>query len=153
MCVLYIWVCLLFLSYIIDGLLSKGEIVFFAFVLRFSYFWLLWILWVQSLCCGQVFLSLLLLLSCTYGFICFRASDRLKNVSSKYLPWNAVAPRAFKSSSISTEAVRESKVSKEYGSEQIQVNSLPWWTCNNWTVLLHSSVWNISSPLAVTMFF
>ncbi|KAK6149043.1 hypothetical protein DH2020_016568 [Rehmannia glutinosa] len=50
-----------------------------------------------------------------------RASDRLKKVSSKYLPWNAVAPRAFMSSSISTEAVRESKVSKEYGSEQIQV--------------------------------
>ncbi|KAK6149054.1 hypothetical protein DH2020_016579 [Rehmannia glutinosa] len=50
-----------------------------------------------------------------------RASDRLKKLSSKYVPWNAVAPRAFMSSSISTEAVRESKVSKEYGSEQIQV--------------------------------
>ncbi|KAI3444327.1 hypothetical protein Pfo_000992 [Paulownia fortunei] len=50
-----------------------------------------------------------------------RASDRLKKVSSMYLPWNAVGPRAFMASTISTEAVRESKVSKEYGSEQIQV--------------------------------
>ncbi|KAL0453216.1 UNVERIFIED_CONTAM: DNA gyrase subunit B, chloroplastic/mitochondrial [Sesamum latifolium] len=50
-----------------------------------------------------------------------RASDRLKKVSSKNSAWNAFALRAFMSSSISTEAVRESKVSKEYGSEQIQV--------------------------------
>ncbi|KAL8041283.1 hypothetical protein ABFX02_10G155700 [Erythranthe guttata] len=57
------------------------------------------------------------------SFILFscRASDRLKKVSSKHVPWNAVVPRAFMSSSISTEAVRENKVSKEYGSEQIQV--------------------------------
>ncbi|KAK4412845.1 DNA gyrase subunit B, chloroplastic/mitochondrial [Sesamum alatum] len=50
-----------------------------------------------------------------------RASDRLKKVSSKNSAWNAFVLRAFMSSSISTEAVRESKVSKEYGSEQIQV--------------------------------
>ncbi|GFP80804.1 DNA gyrase subunit b chloroplastic/mitochondrial [Phtheirospermum japonicum] len=53
---------------------------------------------------------------------CLIASDRLKKVSSKYLPWNAVAPRAFMSSTVlGTEAVSESKASKEYGSEQIQV--------------------------------
>ncbi|KAL0359624.1 UNVERIFIED_CONTAM: DNA gyrase subunit B, chloroplastic/mitochondrial [Sesamum angustifolium] len=46
-----------------------------------------------------------------------RASDRLKKVSSKNSAWNAFISRAFMSSSISTEA----KVSKEYGSEQIQV--------------------------------
>ncbi|KAK4404761.1 DNA gyrase subunit B, chloroplastic/mitochondrial [Sesamum angolense] len=45
------------------------------------------------------------------------ASDRLKKVYSKNSAWNAFIPRAFMSSSISTEA----KVSKEYGSEQIQV--------------------------------
>ncbi|XP_057785429.1 LOW QUALITY PROTEIN: DNA gyrase subunit B, chloroplastic/mitochondrial-like [Salvia miltiorrhiza] len=50
-----------------------------------------------------------------------RASDRLKKLSSNCLPCHAVIPRAFMSSSSSTEAVRESKASKEYGSEQIQV--------------------------------
>ncbi|GER52544.1 DNA gyrase subunit B [Striga asiatica] len=52
-----------------------------------------------------------------------RATDgwSLKKVSSKHLRWNAVTPRAFMSSTVSTEAVHESKVSKEYGSEQIQV--------------------------------
>ncbi|KAL8493773.1 hypothetical protein ACS0TY_024803 [Phlomoides rotata] len=56
----------------------------------------------------------------SFVLISSRASGRLKKVSSNHTPWNAVAPRAFMSS-ISTEAVRESKVSKEYGSEQIQV--------------------------------
>ncbi|KAG8367000.1 hypothetical protein BUALT_Bualt16G0026900 [Buddleja alternifolia] len=50
-----------------------------------------------------------------------RASDRLKKVSGNYLQWNAVCPKAFMSSSITTETFRENKVSKEYGSEQIQV--------------------------------
>lgn len=50
-----------------------------------------------------------------------REGDKLRGVSSKYWPCNIVSPRAFMSSSISTEAFRESKVSKEYGSEQIQV--------------------------------
>ncbi|KAL3637148.1 hypothetical protein CASFOL_019447 [Castilleja foliolosa] len=50
-----------------------------------------------------------------------RASDRLRKVASKHLPWNAVALRSFTSSTLRTEAVSESKASKEYGSEQIQV--------------------------------
>ncbi|PIN21500.1 DNA topoisomerase type II [Handroanthus impetiginosus] len=50
-----------------------------------------------------------------------RGSGRLGKVSSKYFQRNAVVPRAFMSSSMTTEAVRESKASKEYGSEQIQV--------------------------------
>ncbi|KAL6555331.1 hypothetical protein OROGR_006589 [Orobanche gracilis] len=50
-----------------------------------------------------------------------RAIDRSKKISSKYLPWNSLAPRAFMSSTINMEAIPESKVSKEYGSEQIQV--------------------------------
>ncbi|KAL6498541.1 hypothetical protein OROHE_026638 [Orobanche hederae] len=48
-------------------------------------------------------------------------SSRSKKVTSKYLPWNSLAPRAFMSSTINMEAIRESKVLKEYGSEQIQV--------------------------------
>ncbi|GER25778.1 DNA gyrase subunit B, partial [Striga asiatica] len=57
------------------------------------------------------------------SLVCSRASDRLslRNVSTKFMQWNAVVPRAFMSSTISSEAVRESKVSKEYGSDQIQV--------------------------------
>ncbi|KAL3637147.1 hypothetical protein CASFOL_019446 [Castilleja foliolosa] len=50
-----------------------------------------------------------------------RASDRLEKVASKLLPWNAGAVRSFMSSTVSTEAVSESKATKEYGSEQIQV--------------------------------
>ncbi|KAL3632568.1 hypothetical protein CASFOL_025552 [Castilleja foliolosa] len=49
------------------------------------------------------------------------ASDRLKKVTSKHIPWNALAPKAFMSSTVSTTDVSESKASKEYGSEQIQV--------------------------------
>lgn len=90
---------------------------------------------------------------CILFFCCFRASDRLKKLTSNYVPCLAVVPRSFMSSSISTETVRESKVSKEYGSEQIQVNCLPWWACNNWAVLLYGSVWNLSSPVAIMRFF
>ncbi|KAH6779613.1 DNA GYRASE B2 [Perilla frutescens var. hirtella] len=59
----------------------------------------------------------------THSFILLpsRASDRLRKLTSNYLPCHAVAPRAFMSSSVSTETVRDGKVSKEYGSEQIQV--------------------------------
>ncbi|GER41231.1 DNA gyrase subunit B, partial [Striga asiatica] len=57
------------------------------------------------------------------SLVCSRASDRLslRNVSTKFMQWNAVVPRAFMSSTVSSEAVRESKVSKEYGSDQILV--------------------------------
>ncbi|KAK4481762.1 hypothetical protein RD792_012673, partial [Penstemon davidsonii] len=76
------------------------------------------------ICCGEGFRPFILDVTTCFIVEClfyFRASDRLKKVSSKYLPWNAVSPRAFMSSSISTEAFHENKVSKEYGSEQIQV--------------------------------
>ncbi|XP_051138643.1 DNA gyrase subunit B, chloroplastic/mitochondrial-like [Andrographis paniculata] len=57
------------------------------------------------------------------SFVLFssRASDRFRNGLSNYLSWSVAAPRAFMSSSVNTDAVRESKGSKEYGSEQIQV--------------------------------
>lgn len=38
---------------------------------------------------------------------------------------NAGSPRAFISSSIAADAFKESTSSKDYGSEQIQVNQLP----------------------------
>lgn len=88
--------------------------------------------------CEKDLLSFLFLVSIGYSLVCFRASDRLKKVSSKYVAWSAMAPRAFMSSSISTEAVHESKVSKEYGSDQIQVELPAQWTCTISGVLLHS---------------
>ncbi|KAL2501930.1 DNA gyrase subunit B [Forsythia ovata] len=50
-----------------------------------------------------------------------RASNRLRRVSNRCLIRNAVCPRAFMSSRTASEALYESKGSKEYGSEQIQV--------------------------------
>ncbi|XP_042050363.1 DNA gyrase subunit B, chloroplastic/mitochondrial-like isoform X2 [Salvia splendens] len=54
-------------------------------------------------------------------FLTTGVSDTLKKISSNYTPCHALVPRAFMSSSVSIEAVREGKASKEYGSDQIQV--------------------------------
>ncbi|KDP29252.1 hypothetical protein JCGZ_16641 [Jatropha curcas] len=50
-----------------------------------------------------------------------RVSFPLKSVSSQFLVQNAVSPKAFMSSSTTTESVQESTSSKAYGSDQIQV--------------------------------
>ncbi|KAL1548764.1 DNA topoisomerase (ATP-hydrolyzing) [Salvia divinorum] len=54
-------------------------------------------------------------------FLTTGVSGILKKISSNNTPCHAVVPRAFMSSSVSIEDVRESKASKEYGSDQIQV--------------------------------
>lgn len=69
---------------------------------------------------------------CVFALDCFRASNRLRRVSNRFLIRNVVCPRAFMSSRTATEALYESKGSKEYGSEQIQVNHWPWLTIKTW---------------------
>lgn len=54
-------------------------------------------------------------------FLNTRVINRLRRVSDGILIRNMVSPRAFMSSSITTEAFQENTKSKAYGSEQIQV--------------------------------